>query len=373
MPLTASSNPYVLKVGETVPPLKVRWDEDYEVKIWERKIRPGSAPTLFVLRNLTNSERAAKEIVVPILAGQIYTVALVHEDSTFNPNATGLEDPPPDSLLTVPAILNRHAPMIRMFDPFGRGGTFIEGFINTFVDPAATPRVPKKTWVTMQVGKTGPVEVVGSGPVGDRLKKIDNPVVEKQSFNTSTHGMECAPLVPGQLYSVIVTAVDDQGNWDFVEGSVDTKKRFVEINIKKIVVVNDGDTNTDGEAEFRASIQESGAAVPGSVVKAFSLGNDEYRVRTGQEINISWKHQIGPKAINESVDSIVSIHTIGFEYDGIKGTDKAGSSFNPAILNFLSGRLDEEEENEDVVLKAKPLNDDEFEYKLIYDWKVSYR
>ena len=125
-------------------------------------------------------------------------------------------------------------------------------------------------------------------------------------------------MLPGHLHSVVIVVGDENGNWDCIEDSLDTKKRLVNITFKKVVVVNCGDPLTgEGEAEFRVNVQE-GATSAGTILEAFAIGNDEFVVRNGQEISVPWSLQIGPKSIVPELNKTISVHTAGFEYDGME-------------------------------------------------------
>jgi hypothetical protein len=344
------------------PPLKIFWDETFDVEIWEY-FSKASTPR-FRKRALDDDERKRRRMEVQLNKGELYHVVLYKEGDPANPNQT-LEDPPPRAQLTVLGIVDTRRDMISMPDPIARGGTYLEGFVATRGDGMQI-----NTNALMQAGKTAPVEVPGPGGAPGPLR-INNATAEVISIDKHFHSLECKPLVPGELYSVVILVVDESGNWDCVEDTLNTKLRQVNIAVKEIYVTNCGDSDV-GEAEFRVTVEESGSSGAVHTPAAWALGNDEYEVRTGQRIAVPWTTQIGPKAITATVDDIVRVRTIGFEYDGIEGTENAGSDYHPLTIIFPVGRDLEEAEETDVTVNAWPLRDDDFAYDITVDWKVTY-
>ncbi len=374
MPLTASKNPYVIKgsdldEGITPAPLRVRWDVDYDIQIWESfsgRDPHGSDPG-FERRDLTDSEREEREISVALDPGTIYVALMFAKDFEVDPNE-GFGDPEPaDGMVTVPAVIDRYRKLLDFPDGFWAGGTYIGTWCsieNGLVE----------AWTSMQVGTTAPV-VVAEGRDSDgnviQLKKIQKPVAVENSFNSGSHELECKPLDPGQLYSVIVTAVDQQGNWDCVEETLNTKLRLVEIDFKKIKVINCGDKVNDvGQGKFTVNVKESGSVVDDNVVAQYSVGGDDYNIHNGQDILVDWRVRIGPKAIKPELNKTVSVHTHGKENDGILGYEHASSGFAPIILHFPAGSQQEAADFSEE-LRADP-EDDNFRYKVFFEWKVTY-
>jgi hypothetical protein len=361
MGLTASQNPYFVAAGN--PKLSITWEKaDEPVEIWERfSTEP---PVKFNIRDLAESEVQQRKIEVDLTAGEVYTAALyVQGQHHPNPN-NNLDDPPPSDLLFVPAIQDQHRNLIHMADPVSGGGTFLEAFVTT----------PTDAFVLMQVGTTAPVVIPTQTASDVQLMQIEAPAAHDQVVNGATHDLQCKPLIPGELYSVVIMAVDTDGFWDCKVTSVNTKLRQVDITIKNIHVVNDGDSLTNGEAQFWVTIFESGTAESDTVVRTFTLGNDDFEIIDNQDIPApaSWKVTIGPKKIDPAVNGRVAVHTNGLEYDGIKGTDKAGSDGYDQALIFPFGRGEETTGDTDVIVDANPLGGDDFQYNISFDWSVKY-
>lgn len=360
MSLTASQNPYFVKPGNT--PLTVTWKRDDDpVEIWER-FSKASSPK-FRKRNLNDDERTDRKIKVPLKKGEVYTVALYTLDSNHPDPNQNLTDPPPNALLTVVGVVDDHKDLITLPDGISAGGTYIDTFVKT----------PGKAYVLLQVGTPMPVVIPTTTTSGAELKQIVTPDAEAESSGSTTHKLECKPLVPGEKYSYVIMVVDEDGFWDCQSDALNCKWRQVDVIFKSISVVNDGDPGSVGEASFWATVFEAGSVVPAREVGTFQIGNDEYEINTGQDIPLpsNWKVSMGPKKIDPKVDSIVAVHTNGLEYDGAEGEEKAGSDGYDRRLDFPAGR-DFEEHEDTEILRAYPLEDDDFEYKITFDWKVTY-
>jgi hypothetical protein len=265
-------------------------------------------------------------------------------------------------LLTVVGVVDRHEDLISLPDRFKVGGTFVYVPVTT----------SKKSSILVQVGKAP--EVIPMPTTSNvEFKQILEPEAEARSSGESFHPLQAKPLIPGKNYSMVITAVDESGAWDCKEYSFNAKQRLVKISIKQIYVVNDSDPDSAGEAEFWVTVLEGGTAtVGGSVVSMFHLGSDEYSVYNGRTIDVAWNVTIGPKEINPAIDAIVAVHTNGLEYDGIEGTEKAGSDGNDRVLNFPIGLDLEEDDFPDSVVRGDALHGDDFSYKVYFDWSVRY-
>jgi hypothetical protein len=357
MGFKASQNPYFVKTGND--PLVVSWSEDDDpVEIWERFSK--QSPPKFKKRVLTDDERERRKIKVPIKKGEVYTAAMYERDSDHPDPNQNLTDPPPNDLLTVVGVVDEHKDLISLPDGMFVGGTYIGTFVST----------PAEAYVLLQVGTPTPVVIPTPTTSGVTLKQIVTPDAEAESSGTTGHKLECTPLVPGEKYSYVIMAVDEDGFWDCWSDALNCKWRRVDVTFKSIHVVNDGDSETVGEAKFWATVFESGSVVQETAVRTFELGHDEYEINNGQDINLpsTWKVSIGPKKIETKVDAVVSVQTNAHEYDGIKGEDKAASGMRR--LDFPVGRNREETEDT-LTLRANP-TEGYLEYRLTVDWKVSY-
>lgn len=357
MTLHASQNPYFAIAGNR--PLYITWDWDDEpVEIWERFSK--ASPPIFVKRDLTDSERTNRKIEVPINKGEVYAVALYIRDSEHPDPNDNLTDPAPRDLLTVVGVIDQHRDLVLLPDGIGKGGTYI----------AAPVTTKRSCFCLLQVGTTAPVVIPTTTKSNVELKQIVTPDAEDRSPNGTFHDLECKPLIPGELYSVVIMAVDEEGYWDCKDDVLNTKLRQVDISINNIHVKNDGDPGGAGQAEFWVTVFEGGSAGI-TAAREFHLGNDDYRVYDGEDIFVAWNVTIGPKKVDPTVNALIAVHTNALEYDGIEGTEKAGSDGTDTPLRFPVGR-DEETEEFDVHVGGYPLRDDDFEYSIRFDWKVKY-
>ena len=362
MGLIPSQNPYFVN-ATPIRPLTVSWNDDgYPVEIWER--RSTDSPPKFKIRNLNDEERTQRKMRVPIKSGEVYTAVLFEKGSNHpDPNQT-LEDPPPRSIVTVVGVRDDHKDLISLPDGVSAGGTYIYAPVTT----------SKKAYVLLQVGTRTPVDITPSTMSDAELKRIITPDAEAESFGQTFHSLECKPLIPGENYFYVIFAIDEEGYWDCKFSGLNCKWRYVEVNFKTIHIKNDGDPGSVGEASFWVSVYESGTSVPYNLVRQFQIGDDKYEVTDGQDLLLptTWTVTIGPKKIDPNVDRTVGVHTNALEYDGAEGTEKAGSDGYDQRLDFPSGMDSEEYEAKSVKVRGYPLEDDDFEDWVTFDWKVTY-
>lgn len=206
-----------------------------------------------------------------------------------------------------------------------------------------------------------------------RLPERQGPI-SPPSFTTD-HRSEFTPLLAGHHFFFAAIVVDAFGNWDQRVMQLDTLKRTVTIDFPEVIVNNDGDESSVGEAEFWFKIIEGGT--PAIVEFNRPTQDVDDWSETGRPYALAFPdgkpfhHVIGPKPAVKGQDWIsVLIH--GTEYDDWPEEDeKAGGPFAQR-LTIPSGRFVEAVSNQVFWVRCGTggINDFNFSAKVVFS--VSY-
>jgi hypothetical protein len=357
--LSASPNPVVmvLPISGTIPPGKTKISFDHDIPdVTFGEDRDGTG---FHFLDLKSSEMDAKAFeVTNLMPGLVLRIGMFSGKAI--PGRTLLEQ---EALAIVTifvldsrpkALVNQHV--------FKSGGTFALWSVSTDKED---------TWVFMQVGASPPItDAFG-------ILSIDEPTREVISNPTKMHNVEAQPLTPGQFFSAIIRVSNSAGFWQCLQVLFKTKKRKVTGEITKIIIDNCGE-DSPGEAAFWIDVIEFGTSGSETVIKHISFGDDEFKIRDGDEwvsemVGQDWTFSVGPKAIVPEVNAFMSVRAHGKEYDAPFSPEQAISQLANNKMPMPTGMVNEKVTNQIATEKAFNLTGGPTPFEFTVEFKFSVR
>jgi hypothetical protein len=196
-------------------------------------------------------------------------------------------------------------------------------------------------------------------------------------------------LVPGANYYCLIRYSNSVGDWWYEVEKFTTLQRLVTLKGDTIHIDNDGDPFSKGEASFEIAFKQG---TVGSV--HFYLGNDDFKVDTGQTIQLGQLNSLdssappadqiqpypkkpvektfGPFAVTPETQDI-SVELSGTEYDGIFESDEEASTWvQPAYIYYPVGPAETVTEQPAAVTASPLVTGDDFQFTLNYRYSISY-
>lgn len=180
--------------------------------------------------------------------GQMYEACVVPPDYEPDPGtpvhdwvvAYDVDDRGAPPHVSVVALRKRPEPRSFYSDGNGRTrGTYHERDVITTTDVVAQLSISTSQWIDAGDGMLvlpGPKQVVTRGP--------------QQTF-----GFVVEDLLPGTTYYELLLLLDEYGNWEFRNETIQTLKRKVEAEVTELFIGDDSDDLSNGEASFTFSVR----------------------------------------------------------------------------------------------------------------------
>ena len=214
--------------------------------------------------------------------------------------------------------------------------------------------------VVAEVGLEPPV--VGANGLPFIQSPVGNLVKYGVSADGQLHDFEFSSLLPGTPHFLLVILMDNQGRWDTRTVEIVTKRRKLTVKFPEIVVFNDGDWATTGEAQFTFSV----GFVVNRNFTAFETFNwshndlDDWS-ETGRPYALGFVH-LGTPQVVQIPTEVVWLQSTASEDDSTE-TDRAGGRKR---LFFPGGRNNETVTNDPVSFKCSPSEGDlEYDVKAV--------
>jgi hypothetical protein len=256
----------------------------------------------------------------PVQPGQCYQVRM---DAELN-NDPNIQDIPPVASVNVCALRKR--PDGRDFlipnDSFEEtGGTYR-------FQHAATKVL---THQTVSVSKDPPFEDSNGMLAFNKTERF-----AEGEFAVG-HDAELSPLSPGTRYFCLTRLSDQTGNWQFISKEFLTLQRKVTIRFNKLHIDNDGDTLSNGEAQFFIRVKQGvGLRI---IQPEIVFGNDSFSIHDGQDLDITTHvFVLGPEDVTLH-NELIGIDLFGVEFDGFLESNEYAGGFGRLILP--TGRAEE--------------------------------
>ncbi|KMO84351.1 hypothetical protein BST22_05230 [Mycolicibacterium chubuense] len=315
--ITAHPNPIVvdntISPPETAGMTTVTYKKEPEEELWE--MQPGASwakVNVHTLTGLGDEADYSGSYGITLSPGQIYTAGL------FYPLHSPVSTDPLGTKVVVIAVFKKPTARRLITDHSGSGGgTWLSHGIKTtqpttlfLAGASRTPAVPGTTGIPQLVDP----DAVIPAPLGPAV----------------SHDIELKPLVPGHHYFLTAMVVDAGGNWEVLDVEQDTLKRKMTVQFPKMVVFNDGDWATTGEAEFWFDVSAGDDTRPAQSLQLFTLPEpdlDDWG-ETGRPYALGYAY-IENQALTVSAErTSIWVHSWAREDDDPWGDDTAGSAIN---------------------------------------------
>lgn len=325
--ITANPNPIVvdntISPPETAGTTTVTYKKEPEEELWE--MQPGSGwakVNVHTLTGLGDEADFSGTYSIALSPGQIYTAGL------FFPLHSPLSTDPMGTKVVIVAVLKKPTARKLITDHSGTGGG---------------------TWLSHGIKTAKPTILFLAGASRSRasndntgIPKLVDPdaVIPAPLGPAVSHDVELKPLVPGHHYFLTAMVVDAGGDWEVLEVEQDSLKRKMTVQFPKMVVFNDGDWATTGEAEFWFEVSAGSDSGPAQSLQSFNLPEpdlDDWG-ETGRPYALGYAYIENQPLTVGAGRTRVWVHSWAREDDGPWGDDTAGSAINKGKrLNLPDG------------------------------------
>lgn len=315
--ITATPNPIVvdntISPPETAATTTVKYKKEPEEELWE--MRPGTtwAPVnVHTLTGLGDEADFSGTYSITLSPGQIYTAGL------FLPLHSPVSTDPLGTKVVVIAVLKKPTEQKLITDHSGSGG-------GTWLSHGIKTTKPTTLFVAGASRSPALVNKIGIP------KLVDPDAVIPAPFGPAvSHFFELTPLVPGHHYFLTAMVVDAGGNWEVLDVEQDTLRRKLTVQFPKMVVFNDGDWATTGEAEFWFEVSAGNDTGPAQSLQSFNLPEpdlDDWG-ETGRPYTLGYAYIENQAQAVSAGRTSIWVHSWAREDDGPWGDDTAGSAIN---------------------------------------------
>ena len=316
---TITANPNPIVVDNTISPPEatgtttVTYKKEPEEELWE--MQPGASwakVNVHTLTGLGDEADYSGTYSITLSPGQIYTAGL------FFPLHSPVSTDPLGPKVVVIAVFKKPTAKKLITDHSGSGG-------GTWLSHGIKTSKPTTLFLAGASRSRAVLSNVGIPHLADPDAAIPAPLGPAVS-----HMFELKPLVPGHHYFLTAMVVDAGGNWEVLEVEQDSLKRKLTIQFPKMVVFNDGDWATTGEAEFWFDVSAGSDSAPTNSLQSFNLPEpdlDDWG-ETGRPYTLGYAYIESEAQTVPAGRSRIWVHSWAREDDGPWGDDTAGSAID---------------------------------------------
>lgn len=367
--LTAAPNPVLVDLGQNGQSTQITFEKNPSEEIWFRisslwRRQPDpSATTPEALVALRSRGTFTSPQIRP---GSIYRVGIF--PAGWNPNDPGVESRMSLAAIDVFSLLKKPIDTDLLLPDSNEdiGGTYYWAYLRT--------KVP--TFMHMTISRRPPTPNADGMLTYDPTNEIVGTALAAPTL-TQDGEMEVTSILPGNFYWVTVRVSDAKGNWQFWKKGNQlepfkpfiTLQRRTTVQIKELIVGNDGDPNDTGAAAFNFDIMEGPNSLPlkgWTAVKTFRYEN--HNISDGMHYNLpNFVKVLGPAPVSPD-KRFVSVSLRGIEFDGwFESNEAASNEFIGETLQMPDGRGNESVVNREYYIYTKYFTDDfNFHVKVIY-------
>jgi hypothetical protein len=258
------------------------------------------------------AERRGRFQTAGMRAGQVLQYGLLINSPGVDPNSASFKAEQFYEIVTIVAILAGASETGWIHDQSSSvGGTFYFRQVVTGPLRTADPRI---TTMRLEVGQKRPVRHPSAG-----IWHLPYPKQVVVSPIATEHRLEALDLLPGHHYFVTILLIDNEGRWISFQEQFTTLRRRVTVTFTGLEVVNDGDDDAPGEADFRFQILRGARYWRDmKIEREFPYENGSFSdMRNERHISLepqNFTHVMGPEKVMPK-DRYLAIRVLGSEAD----------------------------------------------------------